>query len=162
MSTNPLKRSMILNDEQEFYDEVDSELFKSQCPIKIQKKVLETMNVVRDSSSEDVCTFTHPTPEEKQSSEEENFEENYNEDSYEDLHEIEKNMQSIKESPKCFDTLIDLFILKVIIPIVLFFMHIPYYFIVYRKEFVSICLIFFGLIIIGIYVYYIARSVCSM
>lgn len=85
----------------------------------------------------------------------------YTEEDSENTCELEKNMQNEVESQTCCKTLIDLFILKIVIPIFFFFMNISFFYKVYPKEFISICVFIFGLILIAFYVYYITRSTCS-
>lgn len=147
MDNEIIRSSLNLEDEQKFSDEVNSELFKSRLPIQMQKRILENVNDSInssseddsiDSSSEDDCKIVHPTSEEED---------------LEDLHEIEKNIHNIEKPRSCYDTLSDLFMLKIAMPIFFIMLNISFFCQVYQKEFISICLLLFGLIVFGIYVY---------
>lgn len=148
MDNEAIRQSLNLEDEQKFSDEVNSELFKSRLPVQIQKRILENVNDSIDSSSEDNsidssfgddCKIVHSTSEK--------------EEDLEDLHEIEKNIHNIEKPKSCYDILSDLFILKIAMPIFFIILNISFFCQVYQKEFISICLLLFGLIVFGIYVY---------
>lgn len=161
MSTNPLTQSICVDefDENDLYEEVNNELFKTTN--KIQQQILELMktnvknfNIIKSSSDDDSISSENDPKNTPENSSEDKDEES---EDFENLHDIEKNMSDYRER-SCCDTLTELFLLHVALPVFFFIMNIPFLCKVYYKELITFGFCMFGLLVFGLYIYYILES----
>lgn len=156
MSADPLRKSICVDefDENDLYEEVNNELFKTSN--RIQREILELMKTnienfdIIKSSSGDESISSENDPE--------NTPENSSEDveDFDNLHDIEKKMQKKKS---CCDVMTDLFLIHVALPIFFFIMNVPFLCKVYYKEFITFSFLMFGLFTFALYIYYILQSI---